>query len=233
MKKILPFMAIAALALTGCAERPQPLAIDNALTQTEINAGILTPEILWKMTRAGSSSLSPDGATLLYTVSNYNMGENRGVTQIVTQDLASKTVKTLTDTSANNVDPKWSVDGKSIFFLSDRSGTQQLWRMDAAGENAQQLTAFDTDVEGYGISPRGDKAWYVQQVQVCDRKSSDVHKDMDKSKARIYDDLMCRHWDRWDEGSYRHLFVADFDGNKIAAGKDIIGAEAEYDVPLA
>ncbi|MEG1611990.1 MAG: S9 family peptidase [Alistipes sp.] len=233
MKKILQFMAIAALAMAGCAERPQPLALDNALTPTEIEAGILTPEVLWKMTRAGSSSLSPDGTTLLYTVTNYNMAENRGVTQILLEIINSKVITTLTDTASNNVDPKWSADGKSIFFLSDRSGTQQLWRMDASGGNQQQITTLDKDVEGYGINPRGDKVWYVQQVQVCDRKSSDVHKDMDKSKARIYDDLMCRHWDRWNEGGYRHLFVADFDGNKVAAGTDIIGAEAEYDVPLA
>lgn len=226
-------MAIAALGLTGCAERPQSLTIDNALTAAEMQAGILTPEVMWKMSRAGSSSLSPNGATLLYAVTNYNMAENRGVTQICTEDVTSKEVRTLTDISSNSTDPKWSADGQTIYILSDRSGSQQLWQMDAAGGNARQITHFDKDVEGYGISPRGDKAWYVQTVQVCDRKSSDVHKDMDKSKARIYDDLMCRHWDRWDEGGYRHLFVADFDGKEVKAGTDIIGAEAGYDVPLA
>lgn len=233
MKKILRLMAFAVLGLSGCAEHPQPLQIDHALTADQIEAGILTPEVLWKMSRAGSSSLSPDGATLLYTVTDYNVAENRGVTRILVQDVETKSARALTDTASNNTDPKWSVDGRTIYFLSDRSGTQQLWRMDAAGNNVHQLTRFDKDVEGYGISPRGDKAWYVQSVHVADRRSSDVHPDMDKSKARIYDDLMARHWDYWDEGDYRHLFVADFDGNEVKNGVDIVGADAAYDVPLA
>ena len=81
MKKLLLFMAIAAVGLGACDDRrPQPLTIDNALTADEIAAGRLTPEVMWKMSRAGSSSLSPDGRTLLYQQTDYNMAENRGVT---------------------------------------------------------------------------------------------------------------------------------------------------------
>ena len=109
----------------------------------------------------------------------------------------------------------------------------QVWEMTPAGGNARQLSAFDKDVEGFGISPRGDKAWYVQRVEVCDRKSSDVYKDMDKSKARIYDDLMARHWNYWDEGSYLHIFVGDFGAEGLKPGVDIIGKDAAWDAPLA
>ena len=91
----------------------------------------------------------------------------------------------------------------------------QVWEMNPEGGDLRQLSRLDADIEGFGISPRGDKAWYVRRVQVCDRKSSDVYKDMPHSKARIYDDLMSRHWDYWDEGWYRHIFVADFDGDRI------------------
>ena len=66
MKKILLMTAIAAMGLGGCDKRPEPLKIDNALTAEEIAAGRLTPEVMWKMSRAGASSLSPDGRTLLY-----------------------------------------------------------------------------------------------------------------------------------------------------------------------
>ena len=226
-------MAFAALGLTGCTGRPQPLETDHALTAAEIEAGILTPEVMWKMGRAGSSSLSPDGSRLLYTVTNYDVAENRGVTQIFVQEMATKSVRALTDAASNNADPKWSADGRTIYFLSDRSGSQQLWRMDAAGGDARQLTHFDKDVEGYGISPRGDKAWYVQTVHVADRRSSDLYKDMDKSKARIYDDLMVRHWDYWDEGEYLHIFVGDFGPDGMKEGTDILGPEAAWDAPLA
>lgn len=227
-------MAIAALGLSACEdERPQPLTIDNALTADEISAGILTPEVIWKMSRAGSSSLSPDATTLLYAQTDYNMAENRGVTTIWVLDVASSKTTALTDTSSNNVDPKWSADGQKIYFLSDRSGSMQVWEMTSDGKSVKQLSSFDKDVEGFGISPRGDKAWYVQRVQAADRKSADIYKDMDKSKARIYDDLMVRHWNYWDEGSYMHIFVGDFNTDGLQAGTDIIGKDAAWDTPLA
>ena len=237
MKNFLKLMAFATLGLAaGCSQRQQPqqpLLIDNSLTEAEADAGILTPEVMWKMSRAGSSALSPDGTQLLYTETNYDMAANRGITQILMQDLASNAVRVLTDATANSHSPQWSADGRTIYFLSDRSGSQQIWQMAASGSDARQLTHFDKEVEGYGISPRGDKAWYVQTVHVADRRSSDVHKDMPHSRARIYDDLMVRHWDYWEEGDFRHLFVADYDGSRIAPGQDIIGADAAYDVPLA
>ena len=233
MKKIILIMAIAAVGLGACEKRPQPLTIDNALTDAEIAAGVLTPEVMWKMSRAGGAALSPDGRTLLYQQTDYSMAENRGVTTLHTEALDTKQVADLTDGSSNNLAARWSADGKTIYFLSDRSGSMQVWAMDASGGNVRRLSDFDRDVEGFGISPRGDKAWYVQRIPVAARRSSEIHKDMDKSKARIYDDLMVRHWDYWDEGEHMHLFVGDFGPEGLKPGVDIIGADAAWDVPLA
>ena len=220
--------------LVGCEQRPQPLTIDNALTPEEIAAAKFTPEVMWKMGRVGSVALSPSGEQLVYTVTYYNMEENRGVTAIYLRDMASGAVKQLTDHSSNNNSPKWSEDGEQIYFLSDRSGSSQIWSMTLEGKELKQVSAFEKDVEAYGISPRGDKLFYVQRVQVCDRKSSDVYEDAPKSKAKIYDDLMCRHWNYWDEGSYVHIFVGDMSANgKASEGVDIIGAESAWDAPLA
>ena len=53
MKNLFLFMAITLVGLGGCSEkRSQPLAIDNSLTQEEIAAGVLSPEVMWKMGRA-------------------------------------------------------------------------------------------------------------------------------------------------------------------------------------
>ena len=227
-------MALAALGAASCGEpQPAPLTIDNAMTAEEIAAGRLTPEVMWKMSRAGNASLAPDGSTLLYQQTDYNMAENRGVTTLWVQDVETKEVKRLTDTSSNNLAPRWSPDGSTIYFLSNRSGSMQVWAMDAQGANARQLTALGADVEGFGISPDGSAIWWVQPVHVAARKSSDVHPDMPKSKARIYDDLMARHWDYWDEGDYRHIFVGRIENGRIAEVRDIIGADAAWDAPLA
>ena len=82
MKKFFLLMACTVLGLGSCTERPQPLEIDNALTAEEIAAGRFTPEVMWKMGRLGGSQLSPDGKRLVYTVTYYNLGENRGVTEL-------------------------------------------------------------------------------------------------------------------------------------------------------
>lgn len=238
MKKFLMSMAILALGAAGCGEqRPRPLEIDNALTQEEMQAGVLTPEVMWKMRRAGSSSLSPDGRTLLYTVTDYSMTENRGVTSIYTQNLEDRSVKRLTDGSSNNLAPQWSADGTGIYFLSDRGGTMWVWKMAADGSSPEQITGEGEgegvpEVEGFGVSPDGKHIWWVQSCHTADIRSKDVYPDMDKSKARIYDDLMARHWDYWDEGDYRHIFIGELGAGLVTGGKDILG-DARWDAPLA
>ena len=234
MKKLSFIMAIAAMALASCTnQKPATLDIDNSLTPEEIAEARLTPPVMWKMGRLGAASLSPDGTTSLYAITRYNMAENKGLTQIYVRDMASGEEKALTDNTSSNSDPQWSADGSKIYFTSNRSGSTQLWSMNLDGNGAKQITDIEGGIEGYGVAPAGDKLFYVKKVQVKDVKSSDVHKDMDKSKARIYDDLMSRHWDYWDEGSYSHIFIADLTANGLANDKDILGAEAAWDAPLA
>ncbi len=232
-------MSIAAMALASCGsdsgeaeQKPQPLAIDNRLTDAEKQAGILTPEVMWKMGRAGDAALSADGSRLLYTVTSYNMEENRGVTLIYVMDMSTGESRALTDSSSNNTSPQW-LSADEIAFLSDRSGSNQVWGMNADGSGVRQLSSLADDVEGFGFAPDGKHAFYVVRKHVKDVLSADVYDDMPKSKARIYDDLMCRHWDYWDDGSYLHLHVADVDNGVIAEGHDIMGGDAAWDAPLA
>ena len=66
-------MALLLSGFAGCNTAPESIKIDNALTAEEIAAARLTPEVMWKMSRIGSHALSPDGKTLLYTLTRYNM----------------------------------------------------------------------------------------------------------------------------------------------------------------
>ena len=227
-------MVAIAMAAVSCDDSaPKPLEIDNSLTEAEIEAGILSPEVMWKMGRVGSTQLSPDGQKVLYTVSYYSMEENRGASAIYVEDVASKEVAQLTDYTYSNVAPVWSADGERIYFMSDREKSMQVWSMNASGDDVKAVTALANGIEGFGIAPSGDKLFYVQSVKVEPRLSSEHHTDMSKSKARIYDDLMVRHWNYWEEGSYLHIFVADIESGAVAEGEDIIGADAAWDTPLA
>ena len=234
MKKILFIMTFASLlALGSCDENsnlPKPLTIDNKLTEAEKAEGKLTAEVMWKMARIGAQTLSEDGSKLVYALTEYNLAENRGVTTLWLRDMASGEETRLTDYNSSNHSAQW-IDAENIAFLSNRTGSSQVWAMDLNTKAVRQLTAFEKDVEGFGIA--GDHAFYVQRVKVAPLKGSDKYADMDKSKVRIYDDLMVRHWDYWDDGSYLHIFAADYADGKIAEGKDIIGADKAYDAPLA
>ena len=81
-------MALAA-ALMGCqgegsSNQAEPITPDVELTAQEIQNGVLTPEVLWKFGRIGSTSVSPDAKTVLFTVTRYSMDANKGVTNIYT-----------------------------------------------------------------------------------------------------------------------------------------------------
>ena len=233
MKKLFIAMVLLLSGFAGCNTAPESLTIDNALTAEEIAAARLTPEVMWKMGRVGAHALSPDGTTLLYTLTRYNMAENRGVTVIVSRDLATGEEVELTDLSANSVSPVWSADGADIWFATNRSGDMQLWKMQANGAQPKQVSHIEGGIEGFGISPDEKYIYYTQYVHAKDVNSADVYADMDKSKARIYDDLMVRHWDYWDKGEYLHIFVADLLANGVGPGVDIIGKESAWDAPLA
>ena len=236
MKKLLYVMTFSMLlAIGACGGNeeqgaPEPLVIDNSLTEAEKAAGLLTPEVMWKMARIGQQTLSADGTKLLYTVTEYNMAENRGLTTIWIKDMATGEQRALTDNCSSNSSPQW-LDNERFAFMSNRTGKMQVWAMGSNGEALCQLTDFEKDVEGFGIA--GDKAFYVQRVKVAPLKGSDQYADMQKSKVRLYDDLMVRHWDYWDDGSYLHIFAADYKDGKISEGCDIIGKDAAWDAPLA
>ena len=233
MKQQFIAMALLLSGFVGCNTAPEPIKIDNELTAEEVAAARLTPEVMWKMSRIGGHALSPDGATLLYTLTRYNMEENRGVTVIVSRDLATGEERVLTDTSSNSVSPVWGADGKSIWFASNRGGEMQLWQMQADGSQPKQVSNIEGGIEGFGVSPDERHIYYTQFVHAKDINSADVHKDMAKSKARIYDDLMVRHWDYWDSGKYLHIFVADLLANGVGTATDITGEKSAWDTPLA
>ncbi len=227
--------AVAALMVAcgdGAGKKADPMKIDNSLTEAEKSAGILTPEVMWKMGRVGGSTVSPDGKTVLYTVSYYSMKDDKSSTHIWSVPTEGGEAVQITDGAGKEASIQWSADGSRIYFLSTRSGDAQLWSAKPDGSDMRQLSAIEGGIEGFGVSPKEDKLYYIKRVQVEKRRSSEIFPDLPDSKAMIYDDLMARHWDYWDDGSYLHLFVADLQNGKVAEGVDIMEGEP-WDAPMA
>ncbi len=215
-------LALAMSLLTAGAANSESMrtpSSDAAGKQT----GIFTPEVMWSMGRIGSQSLSPDGRTLLYTVTRYDVEANRGKTTMVALRDGVHT------SLGEGVDARWSADGGRIHYIG---GDGQIWSMAPDGSDAVQVSRVEGGVEGFGVAPSGDRLFYVKSVHVKGVRSRDLYKELDKSRALIYDDLMMRHWDYWDEGDYRHIFVASFDGRQLSGDRDIMEGEP-WDAPLA
>lgn len=59
----------------------------------------------------------------------------------------------ITSGTAFNSQPRYSPDGRQLAFISDRSGSQNLWIADAGGESARQLSKLQGYVFGAVTSP--------------------------------------------------------------------------------
>ena len=192
-------MALAALGLGACAEQPQPLKIDNALTPAEIEAGLLTPgNPLEDGPRRLGIALARRLETPLRGHALQPRRELRTHADLRPRHGQRRGQRADRPPLLENNSPAWSADGRTIRFLSDRSGSMQVWEMNPEGGDLRQPLAARRRHRGLRHQPRGDKAWYVRRVQVCDRKSSDVYAICPTPKHVSMTTLMSRHWDYWD-----------------------------------
>jgi Tol biopolymer transport system component len=68
---------------------------------------------------------------------------------------AASPIRQLTSSTATNVRPSWSADGKSIAFQSNRDGPYHIYVMNTDGSNLRQLTSGDNDDRHPSWSPDG------------------------------------------------------------------------------
>jgi len=82
-------------------------------------------------------------------------------------------------------------DGKQVAFVSDRSGSAQVWLLPLDGGEARQLTKLPIDVSEPIWSPLGDKIAFAAEVYPGKTPEETAAKDKEraesKSKVRVYD----------------------------------------------
>jgi dipeptidyl aminopeptidase/acylaminoacyl peptidase len=187
---------------------------------------------LISMHRVAEPQVSPDGKWVAYTVATPDMEANRNASNIWVVATAGGAEIQLTR-SGHDSSPVWSPDGKSIAFLSSRSGDSQVYLLSTDGGEAHPLTKLSTGADMVKWSPDGKTIAFTSSVYPdckdddCNSKR-DAEKEKSKVKAHVAEHLLYRHWTHWTDGKRSHLFVVSADGS--GAPRDLT-AGANYDVP--
>jgi dipeptidyl aminopeptidase/acylaminoacyl peptidase len=189
-------------------------------------------EDMLAMQRISEPQVSPDGARVAFTLRTTDMAANRGRTDIWVASLAGGPPRRFTASEANDSSPRWSADGKALFFLSDRSGSSQVWRLEMEGGEAEAVTHTPRDIDAFRLVP-GGQALVIAMAVLPGRSPSDTADELaarakNPATGRIYDHLFVRHWDTWSDGTRGHLFAYD-----IASGKAIdLMPQMDADCPV-
>ncbi len=185
---------------------------------------------LVNLDRASDPQLSPDGKWVSFQLRETDFEANKGLQGLwlVPSD-GSAAARRLTAKGQTSVSGRWSNDGRSLYFMSARGGSMQVWNLPLGGGEASQVTNYALDVGSYLLSPTGEQIAVSMEVfNDCGNADTNgidcTKKRLDdvaaqKNSGKVFDKLFIRHWDAWSDGRRAQLFVADLgpDGKAEAA----------------
>jgi len=189
--------------------------------------------------RVSDPQISPDGKRVAYQVRETDYAKNKGVNGIWTIELGNPKAQgqRLTDASANATTPRWSADGRAIYYQEQG----QIWHLPVDHKDAAvQATRLALDINAYKFSPDGKQVLLSIDIWPDCGKESDpiectkqraVDRDKSKTSGRIYDKLFVRHWDTWADGLRSQLFVATVDANGQIGAPKLLTRGIDGDMP--
>lgn len=143
-----------------------PLCLLTALPSLAAARGFDVRDMV-ALDRVSSPTLSPDGSVLVFAKRQAKSSNGKPATGLWTRNLRTRDAappRWLTPDGWNVNSPALSPDGKTVYFLSSKSGTQQLYAQPLAGGAPQQLTAFAVDVDSYKLARRQAHCFQCRRV---------------------------------------------------------------------
>jgi dipeptidyl aminopeptidase/acylaminoacyl peptidase len=179
------------------------------------------------MQRISDPSVSPDGRHVAFTVRDTDLEANRGRTDVWLVGLDGGEPRRLTSDPASDGNARW-LDARTLVFLSTRGGGSQAWTLAIDGGEAQPLTRFPVDIDNLDVFPGGKRLLLSCEVwpdaptlqASAERDAAQAER---KTSARVYDSLLFRHWDTWEDGKRSHLFTWELGAEQpvdLVAGLD-------------
>jgi dipeptidyl aminopeptidase/acylaminoacyl peptidase len=183
-----------------------------------------TFEEMMKLKRIGEPSVSPDGKWVAFSAVDVNLEANTKTAHLWIVPITSGDAKRLTAETASGEDRiRFSPDGKRVLFESSKDGASQIYVQDFDASSGtltgepKKVTSISTEASGGTWSPDGKSILFVSSVwpdcndDACNKQKDD-EKAKSKVKAKIFTQLMFRHWTSYFDGKYSHLFLVSSEG---------------------
>ncbi len=198
------------------------------LTGQTTAPGRLTPEQLWEFGRVSLQAISPDRQEIVYGITQYDLAANRGGSDLYTLRLDGQEdggPVQLTALEGSEGQAQYRPDGRKVGFLHQG----RLWEV-APTAGATPVQVSDQEMGGFRYSPDGGRILFVRDIRY-DKRLEDRHPDLGKANAQVFDGLMYRHWNEWEDGSYSNIFVIGYADGKLE-GEPVNIMGEPYDSPL-
>jgi dipeptidyl aminopeptidase/acylaminoacyl peptidase len=182
----------------------------------------MTFEDMMKMRRLGDIDVSPDGKWVLFSATDIDLDKNTKTSHLWIVPTSGGEERALTASLAGESRGRFSPDGQQILFLSAREGGQQIYlasfdtQQGTIGE-AHKFTTISTEADGALWSPDGKNILFASAVYPdCADDDCNHHRDEEqansKVKARIFTQLLYRHWNAYTGEKRSHLFLVPANG---------------------
>ena len=230
---VLAVMAATCAAATARANAAQPFTVQD----------------LVRLGRVSEVAASPNGRQVAYTLRTMDLDTNRGRTAIWVLNVRARSASPvrLTDLAANSGSAAWSADGRYVYYLSNRGGSNQVWRSEprrddlrgpVPGDGALQITHLPLEVGSFRLSPVSDRILVSLDVFIdcpdlaCTQKRLETTA-RPPSHGVLYEKLFMRHWDTWADGRRSQLYGIALDTvSGLATGAPIpLSGGLDGDVP--
>jgi dipeptidyl aminopeptidase/acylaminoacyl peptidase len=203
------------------------LLLTGTILPALASARPMAAEDLATLKRMGSVAVSPDEKWAVYDVTETDPEsyERSSALYLLALDTADAAPLRIADQEGKSEhSPAYAPDG-SLYFLSDASGSDQLWHMPAISSNKLgkpvQASDLKSDIAGFTISQDGGKVALWGDI-ARDCPTFGCEKDGNKAEpgpgtGREYDELFIRHWSSWETpGNYSRIFAFALKDGKVA-----------------
>lgn len=220
-----------------------PLALALSLPAMAADAPArhgLTPQEMIQLDRYSAPTLSPDGHVLVFAKRVLDPATGKAATSLWMRNLVTRDnvpPHRVSPEGWNVNSPAFSPDGRTLYFLSAKSGSSQLYAMPAEGGAPRQLSNFPLDVDGYTLSPDGRRVALAFAVfPDCASDLACTKTKLDEVAARkasgvIFDRMFIRHWDTWNDGRLNRVFAANLGGEAQMTTATLLSGAIHGDIP--